>query len=121
MSGARAGPDPESVAEDLRRWGVSEDLIERWHAQHPSRNEIEVLACHREIVEVYQCCQLSYVSTMGGPICLGLSMTEIQAALRCTGVPRSRWPETTQALVIMGRAAAHAINRAAAARASTRR
>ncbi|MEW5833657.1 MAG: hypothetical protein AB1832_01215 [Pseudomonadota bacterium] len=73
---------------------------------------IGVLACNWVAVEVYQRCQLTFVATGGKPLCLGLSSTEIHAALSLHQVPIEQWPDLTDRLLAMSRAATRATNKA---------
>lgn len=75
---------------------------------------MEVLACNWTAVEIYLRCQLTYVGGPTGAVCIGIASHEIHAALHLGGITTDLWPETADAVRLMGRTAMQATNRAIA-------
>jgi hypothetical protein len=99
----------EGIAEALRAFGGSEEQVQQWQAQHEPP-EIEVWECNLLTVQLYLGCTLTWISGIGGAVCLGLSMQEIAAALDAYAVPAEQRAEVAAGLVLMGRVAARCLN-----------
>jgi len=112
LSGGKRQVDVAGVAEQLKQWGATADVIKGWsQAQEPE--EVEVYACNMPTVRIFQSCQLTWLVGMAGATCLGLSMLEIRAALdiyAATETPDIR-AEIASGLVLMGRVAARCLNK----------
>lgn len=59
----------------------------------------------------YSACRLDWVSLgLGGAFCNGVSAAEVHAALGALQIPTADWPDTTHAVLCIGRAASACIN-----------
>ena len=63
--------------------------------------DVDVLEDNAETVDVFLSCQLSFVGMAG--VCLGLSATEADAAMRLHRIPGSRRRDVWAGLQLMGR------------------
>lgn len=71
--------------------------------------EVEVLACNWETVDVFLRCQQTIASGMSACF-LGISCSEVRAALELGEVPRRRWRRISAGVQQMGRIAASVLN-----------
>lgn len=102
-----------AVVEQMRQFGAGAEVIAKWEAAQQADNEIEVLECNEQTVQIYTRCALGYVGGMA-VVCIGISMQEIRAALTVYRVARADWAGIADGVMHMAAVAAKNLNRAAA-------
>lgn len=93
--------------------GAPAEVLAKWAtAQAPGANEeVEVLACNWDIVQVYRLCQWSVIAGMTRAIYHGIPATELLAAMRCVRVRPAQQLHVANGVRVMERAARRVLNR----------
>lgn len=89
------------MAQQLQALGAPADVQAQWDEHEDDAEEVGVMRCNWETVDVYLSVQPEIAVGMGGAAPIGIAAREVHAALLIRAVPRKLWRRVSDGVRIM--------------------
>lgn len=89
------------MAQQLQALGAPAEVQAQWDERENDAEEVGVMRCNWETVDVYLSVQPEIAVGMGGAAPIGIAAREVLAALLIRAVPRKLWRRVSDGVRIM--------------------